>query len=350
MSSSKKNLLLTYDYELFLGNRSGKVSECLIHPTNDTLKILNQYKVKGIFFVDTVYLIRLNDHKNLYPVCGSDFELISRQLQNLVKSGHYVFIHIHPHWLDADYLPEINEWKLSNIERYRFHNCDESTRQKLFDDSMHIIKEIIAPVDAGYKPDCFRAGGWGIQPFSDFKNLFARHKIQYDMSVQSGFYSFTDAQFFDFTKAPVKCIYRFGDNECEEMRDGAITEFTISSIEPGIGNRMLNKIFQKFLHKFMDDPPYLRGQGQESNKIEGMKAPESGYDILETTRERIGIEMLNPFKLGLYKKYLSQNDYMHFISHPKMIAGFQQRLFAKFLEFACSNYSIESDFRKMDVP
>ncbi len=37
---AKKNVLFTFDYELFLCERSGRVQECLLSPTDEILRVL----------------------------------------------------------------------------------------------------------------------------------------------------------------------------------------------------------------------------------------------------------------------------------------------------------------------
>ena len=49
----KKRLILSFDYELFLGNRSGTLNKGLVEPTKKLLGLLKEAGFKGIFFVDT---------------------------------------------------------------------------------------------------------------------------------------------------------------------------------------------------------------------------------------------------------------------------------------------------------
>ncbi len=55
--SDKKLLLITFDYELFLGEKSGTVQQCLIDPTDKLLDLLGKYAFKALFFIDTVYIL-----------------------------------------------------------------------------------------------------------------------------------------------------------------------------------------------------------------------------------------------------------------------------------------------------
>ena len=60
-----KTILLTFDYELFLGVRntsSGAVEDCLIEPSNWILEVLSKHKITdAVFFVDTLHLVKLKD-------------------------------------------------------------------------------------------------------------------------------------------------------------------------------------------------------------------------------------------------------------------------------------------------
>lgn len=344
----KKYLLITYDYELFLGNRSGNVNECLILPTNQALTILKNYSKKAIFFVDTTYLLQLKKNINLYAACKNDFEKVAGQLQNMIKAGHYVFPHLHPHWLDAEYSPETNEWRLNIISKYRFHNITEEERNYVFDESVQLLKKIIHPVNSHYTIDCYRAGGWCIQPFTDFKPYFEKHDFKYDMSVLGGFYFFSTVQYFDFSSAPKKNIYRFEDDVVIEKPDGKFTQFNISSIQINDTTRILDKIWLKYIFKIKGDHTFNRGCGQIAEKGD-MQKPVSvqGHDILSSTKERIAVELLTMIKLPAYLKFLDVNDYMHFISHPKMLTQHNLKMFDKFLRKVNSKYEIETDFRKM---
>jgi hypothetical protein len=60
------------------------------------------------------------------PECLEDLKEIGQQLIEMVKAGHYVQPHIHPHWLDAIYDPTTREFDLLNISRYRFHQLTET--------------------------------------------------------------------------------------------------------------------------------------------------------------------------------------------------------------------------------
>lgn len=344
----QKQLLITFDYELYLGNRSGTIQDCMIDPTNKLIDVMGRYGIRAVFFVDTTYLIRLKQQAQTTPACKKDFDTVADQLRNLVKLGHYVFPHIHPHWLDAEYLPEINQWRLNDISKYRFHNISEIQRTLVFDGSMNILQEILLPYFPDYKVDAYRAGGWGIQPFEDFLPYFKKHQIKHEFSVLGGIYQFTDAQYFDFSHASTKTIYRFSKDVCLEDPDGEFIQYNISSIKISPFTAILNKIWVKVLYKVFRDHTFFRGEGQPSRVISGNKPTSSkGSDLSNTDWERISVELLTLVKLKIYEEFLEKNRYMHFISHPKMINEHNLTVFNKFLKVAFEKYSVQTDFYDM---
>ncbi len=43
------NIFLTFDYELFFGEKTGTVEKCMINPTNELLKISKKYSIPMTF-------------------------------------------------------------------------------------------------------------------------------------------------------------------------------------------------------------------------------------------------------------------------------------------------------------
>ena len=57
-----KRAILSFDYELFFGDKSGTVQRTLIEPTNIMLNVLDEVGAQATFFVD--YLMK----KHLRPI------------------------------------------------------------------------------------------------------------------------------------------------------------------------------------------------------------------------------------------------------------------------------------------
>jgi hypothetical protein len=345
----QKQLLITFDYELFLGSRSGSAHDCMLVPTQKLLKVLEKHRIHAVFFVDTTYLLRLKEQANHSTACKEDFNKISEQLCELLEMGHFVYPHIHPHWLDAVYFEDGNYWKLDNVSHYRFHNIAEQERIHVFNGSFDLLKSIIHPKFPNYQVDAFRAGGWCIQPFIDFAPYFKANGVKYDFSVLGNFYQFTDAQYFDFSVFPQKNIYRFETDVCVEDVTGKLIEFNISSIEIPHLLSIANKLWLKLQFRLLNDHTFQLGAGQASNEILGLKPVSvNGKNLSNTAWERVSIELLTIMKLNNYLQFIESNRYMHFISHPKMITRHSLKVFDKFLITVFDKYSVETDFHMMN--
>lgn len=345
---TQKNLLLTFDYELFLGKQSGQVEDCLINPTNKLAAILNQTGVKAIFFVDTVYLIRLKEMAGTTKVCQADFNKIVVQLQELILKGHYVFPHIHPHWLDAIYLPDTNEWTLESIEKYRFCNISKTEQHNIFKGSYDLLLEIAREVKPDYVVDSHRAGGWSVQPFTNFYPLYEEFGFKFDFSVLKRFYMFTQAQFFDYSNIPDKNIYHFNDDVTVEVPDGRFIEFVNSTIRVPRYMKFFDYLLHKILFKTGTDYSYGKGTGQSAIRINTAKPlSDKGYDMTNYINQYIAVEQMSFVKNPLYLAYLKNFKYMHFVSHPKMCTRHNLKNFKSFLLEVNKLYKLETDFRKM---
>ncbi len=336
----KKNLLFTFDYELFLGANSGSVQKCMLEPTEKLISLFQEKNIKhAIFFVDTTYLIRLNEAAQTSISAANDFAAIKAQLQDLIRKEHYIFPHIHPHWLDAVYHPEKNRWSLDNIRYYRFNAISESLRASLFEQSMQLLQTIALPVNPSYRCDAYRAGGWCIQPFEDFYPHFKKHGIQTDFSVLPGLKNLSTAQYYDFEKAPQQAIYQFEDDVLQQKNSGTFTQMAISV--QAIPNllQLANKFWLKFLWKTGN---HSIGDG---NGVVAKASQDASPQI--TQLEMVSIELMTRVKMPLYLSFLQKNNYMHFISHPKMLSPHNFACFDKFLRQALDKYELETDFRKI---
>lgn len=341
--NSIKLLLFTFDYELFLGERSGSVDECLINPTRRILNILNNNKYKGVFFIDTTYLLRLKKISNSYPNAAVDWIKIQNQIKLISADGHYIFPHIHPHWIDAEYIVSSNEWQLSNYRYYRFNAISEQSRMDLFEESIKVLEEILDNEYHNCKIDAYRAGGWSIQPFKDFKPCFERFGILHEWSVIPGKLQRSSAHYFDFRAVRKIGPYKFETDPSEEYAYGKYTEWPISIIKLSKFEKWLNFKINGLIQRFWTPK---RAHGSTVNLIvfeEESIEYESGK-----SSQVASFEGLNPYLILKQINKIRKENYFHFISHPKMLTGIDF-IMLKMLMKILSHFNIESDFRKWKV-
>lgn len=229
-------IFITIDYELFFGEKSGTVENCIIKPTQALLNIVDPYDIKLSVFIDAGYLIALEKFKSKYPELQEDYKKVTAQIKNMAKNGHAMELHIHPHWEDTIYngkkwMFDSSKYKLSDFAEMEI--LDITTRYK------NIIEKF-----SGRSPVAYRAGGWSVQPFAHIGKALKANSIFLDSSVFPKGHHCSNNQKFDFRKVErYNTSYNFSKDPAEEDPHGDFTEIPISShkVEPFFFWRFVSK-------------------------------------------------------------------------------------------------------------
>lgn len=301
-----KTLALTFDYEVFLGI-SGTIENCIHKPVNALLKVLEEENIKGVFFVDVLFLDAL-----IKQGLNSDFEVIKLNLQELVKKGHSVELHIHPHWLDAEYLSDNNQWDLSNDKRYRVSSLNQEEREKVFQDSYTLLENICKEVDPEYKIRAFRAGGLCIQPFNDFRSILKCLKITIESSVAPGLKSSSKSHQYDFSNIQMLEPYLFEKNLDEMSGEGYFSEFPILTYQVSFIDRLIQKV------KGVSPCHQVFGDG----KANGPKSKEKPSFFDKFKKSTFLYSLDGDYYEDVMIKNLkkSKAEFITFICHPKLLS------------------------------
>lgn len=300
----KPNIILTFDYEIFFGEKSGTFFKCIYEPVEEIRKIMNKNNIKGIFFVDILYYIRLLE----FPEMFKESILMKEQIQNLIKDGHRVELHLHPHWLNAD----LNNgyWKFK-YNKYRFNQLTFEEKEYIFEKGIEKLLEIGKEVKENYKILGFRAGGLCIQPFLDFKPYFLKYGLKYDSSVIKNKKIQSLGHNVDFSKTPNKEVYEFSNDINREEINGEFIEYKISSYSYNLLEKIINKIFKMFFLK--KNKRYGDGEGMKLYKSNNI------FDKLKTTMSNYSLENIIFKRIILKKLKNEKNKNIVFISHPKFM-------------------------------
>jgi hypothetical protein len=337
-----KQILLTFDYELFLGQNSGSIENCMIKPTDMILDVLVKNKLSSIFFVDTLYLHRLKEVALTNENANKDYNLILCQLRHLIKCGNYVFHHLHPHWLDAKYKVESNQWDVSNKDKFALSNLSPFEIKLVFKYSQDIIREIYE----GYtlpKHFGFRAGGLYAQPFHKYKNEMIEQNIKIDFSVLRNAKSEGENRnyCFDYSNCPVEDIYRFSEEVNQKDDKGEFTEVLLSQFQL----KGIHKVFNGLYYRQNVNKVTWKRFGDGSSSGNVLKSTKVANKFF--TEETYSIELLNNYKAYLYYNDIKKEDFLHLISHPKLCSSANILAFDHFLKMTLKKFKIESDLFKI---
>ena len=321
-----KKLLLTFDYELFLGPISGSIEKCLIIPTDCILDVLKRSEFKALFFVDALYLSRLKQIDT--GKAKSDFSQICSQLDRIIQEGHSVGIHIHPHWIDAQFNVEKNNWDGSEKRNFALSCLGEQDLEGVISESFFVLR----PWLDTNRPLSFRAGGFYAQPFIRYRNILKSYNVLWDFSVMREFQSsgLNDIYSFNYSKPPSSFIYRFESDLLIE-EDGSFVEVSVNPFVLSGFRRVMNSVYYRWSQSREDQQRIGDGLGS-GNVI----SPIFSHPLFRyfTLKQSYSVELMNPLVSRFYLKDLSNLGYVHFVSHPKLMSKFSLDSFVYFCEKA----------------
>lgn len=303
---SKKTILLTFDYEVFL-YRSGSAEKCMLEPTDIILDLFKKHGVKGTFFVDILYLWQLQQH-GLTETC----QKIEDQMRRMVAEGHRTELHLHPQWLECEYKNE--EWTYGAMQYYRLQQLEKAKAEKLFQIGLDIINGIAQKEDPNYQVFSFRAGGLCIQPFEPLKAIFQNFNLTVDSSVSPGLSKSTSNLQYDFTNSPNKGYYRFENDPAREEKGGQFLQIPITTFD----RTLADKFFEK--QNRMTENTKIFGDGQ------GISLKEEGDDkFLNKLKAKVAAQTqiysydLISSPLTTKKLLAEKKDLITVLSHPKLM-------------------------------
>lgn len=305
-----KRIIISFDYELFFGDEPGTVQKSLLEPTSMLLDALEHAGAKATFFVDYLmlkYMLQEND------TTKKEAALIIEQLKEMLRRGHRIELHLHPHWVDAKYVN--GKWDFSDFSHYCLNSFPKEEITKMFVEGTRFLEGIAREVDPSYKIIAFRAGGWAILPFDLMKEGFEKAGIKVDSSVMQGCKIYANDMELDFTTAPKKSIYRFEDDVLQVDLKGRYVEAQICSFRFNVLTSLLA------IHYTKKHPERFNCLTDGSHKRKNEKnVPEQHQSKWQIMHRSL------PFGLGSLPSYLlnyelrkSKAPNVVLISHPKDI-------------------------------
>ena len=314
MMAMKKKIILSYDYELFFGEKSGTVRNSIIEPTNKLLDVMERNGLRGNFFVDFLMFRELE--KQTDDRSKSDLKLLKDQIHDIVKRGHRVELHLHPHWIDAKYNGD-GTWDFSDFSHYSLSSLDEGTITEMFVEGTDYLNSLARDIDADYKIVAFRAGGWAVQPFDKLKSGFIKAGIKIDSSASLGAFCDKPGQEYNFMVMPNKAKFNFESDVCKEREDGQFLEVPITSFHKPFALFCYERIVKRYIKKKLlySDGTHQRKGTVVAKKKSGMLKITDKFN--PTFRQMLNFSALLKVSLWYTLRMARKQDIYCFIDHPK---------------------------------
>lgn len=311
------NIFITLDYELFFGKNSGTQEKCIIDPTNKILKVLDRFNVKASFFVDSGYLLKLDEYRKNCSSLEKDYQKLTTQIKSLSDHGHDIQLHIHPHWEDSYF--DGAKWVM-NLQRYRLHEFSDSE----IDNIVFRYKKALTDI-VGDKVFAYRAGGWCIQPFDKMKISLKKNNIWLDSTVFENGFNNSKTHWFDFKNMPNKSTWTFENNPLIEHQEGFFTEIPIASYKVSPLFFWKLAVYKKFGNESYKS--FGDGTGVGGSKLDKLRM------LLKPTNSVVSLDGIKAYFLNKAFKHYQNEKLENFviIAHPKAMSEFSLKKLEAFI-------------------
>lgn len=319
-------IIISIDYELFLGENNDSYENILIKPTKKLLDIFNENSIKATFFVDVCCLQKSLEIEN------NDFiGKVNNQLISIAKCGQDIQLHIHPNWLLSKYIEGhwFIEYDHYRIHSFGFNKEDDMSAISIIRNSKKYLEGIIQSVKPDYKCIAYRAGGYSIQPHNEVVSALLNNEIFIDSSICLNAFCESEANMYDYRVIPQKLNWTLDSEKAwNEYGRNGVYEVPLFCVK----NNILDKFFNRKEYFALKKEP-LKGKYIPLSKTNDNIKKDSlinkflkynkSYFLLSF--DSIPAKRLYNSVVKIYKTYeCSKNDaYVSIICHPKIVDQYE---------------------------
>lgn len=337
-------LIFTLDYEIH-GNGDGSPYKLMIEPTIRLLNLFDKYNAKVTIFADVAEILCF---KSYYEETGEDrfhYKEIISQLQDAIKRGHDVQLHIHSSYFGAKF--NGTKWE-QKWENYNLAALSYDEINLIIKTTKKFIEDTLKQVDPNYRCDAFRAANWSMMPTYNIYNALVSNEIKIDSSVYKWGRQFGRVDYNYMDAYSNIFPYKANSNNINLKDDnGQLVEFPIYTEFRHFWHFIsLMRIFRMIRSRFHSD----KGQRKISEESKDYKRL-----TLKSFLRR------NPWKLDFNQasagqlintlekiiiKYADKSDSIPVvcIGHSKSFLRYNEKRIERFLRFAkdhkCINFSL----------
>lgn len=292
----------------------------MVKPTYKLAEILDLNDSKMTVFWDILHYYRLIELQNDHQALKKDKQLIDEQISFLISKGHDIQLHLHPHWIDAEY--EQGQWKF-DYRRFSLHALSEEENSGKIDTisgcitiTKQLMEKIIRSHAPGYSVKAFRAGGYLIEPFEKLKKSFEYNNIYVDSSVLPGMKNDNQVNGYDFGNYPEGEHYNFNNSPSKLSIGGKFIEIPVTTLSIPVYKNILFALIRRL--KYSDLEKSRVGTGSSESAYKGNSGFKNIFSIL-TKPKRTAFTTDGNFaeRFNYMCRKVKNNSTM--ILHPKLL-------------------------------
>ncbi len=288
------NVIFTLDYEIH-GNGDGCAYELMVEPTSRMMDLFERYGAKLTIMADVAEILKFKEYKELFGRDDYHYDAIAAQLQDAVRRGHDVQLHLHASYFNAQH--QDGRW-VQDWSEYNFAGLPLARMIELVRVGKAYLENLLQPVSPPYRCVAFRAANWSVTPSRNVVRALLANDIRIDTSVfkygrREGLVN------FDYANAPSDIVpWRASEtNICVRDDRSELFEFPIYSENRWVGAfvtpQRIHRAWVGRLHRL----PGTRSNGKDG----------SGPDSYPTGGSRRSAAGRNP--LWLAKKHAWKADF-----------------------------------------
>jgi hypothetical protein len=339
-------LHFTLDYEIH-GNGDGNPWNLMVEPTGRLMDLLEKYSQKLTIMADAAEILAF---KRYYSETGKDdFHVteIESQLQDAIRRGHDVQLHVHSSWFNARW--DGKGWDQC-IEEYNMAVLPVERIDAMVGQCVSYLQDLLTPVKPDYKVWLFRAANWSMMPTENIYQVLLKHGITADTSVYKGgvqggnvCYDYREA-YHNLLNYPADA--RNINHRAPKDQSGIITEYPIytemrpfwSFVSPIRIFRMVRAKFHKHKHIAPSDDPGKAEIDKADNRNLNLKAFFRKSPWKLDFNQATGSQLIAASKRikGLVIEDRETVDVI-LIGHSKSFLPYNERTLEKYLKWAAKN-------------
>ena len=177
----KKIKVLLEDDNEILGNGLGHPIYRQYLPTIKYVNLLNKYSIKSTFYIDMGHYLFLKENIDFHDF-RFQINSIEETIKFLIKNNMNVQIHLHSQWVDAKIIDD----KIFVTDKWNIGQLSPKNQTELFENAFSALKNILDLENKKNNLNSFKAGSWGLQPFSTLYDLFKNRGIKIVMGPIKG--------------------------------------------------------------------------------------------------------------------------------------------------------------------
>lgn len=338
----KYRLHFTLDYEIH-GNGDGDPWMLMVEPTDRLMAVLEKYGQKLTIMADVAEILSFKRYFSETGVDKFHVTEIEAQLQDAIRRGHDVQLHIHSSWFRATWNGK--KWD-QFIDEYNMAALPLERIDEMVGQCVCYLEKLITPIKPDYKVWLFRAANWSMMPTENLYSVLVKHGITADTSVFKGGVQGGNVS-FDYTDAFHNLLsYPASSANINHLAPAGqkrvITEYPIYTemrpfwafLSPMRAFRMMRAKF----HRHKKSSPALQDMGKKNNRSLSVdsffrKSPWK-LDFNQAT----GSQLIAAMK-RIRELRFSDRDAVDvvFIGHSKTFLPYNETSFEKFLKWAATN-------------